>query len=519
MRLTIKLTAVFYLTIAWINLTAQPAADQIRQLDAYFQQALIDWDMPGMSFAIVHKDTVLFAKGYGVTDIITRQPVDEHTLFAVASNTKAFTAAAILMLAEENKLQLDDKVVSHLPYFALYDPYVSQAMTIRDLLTHRSGLKTFSGDLIWYGSTYSREEIVRKARFLKPQYGFREQFGYSNIMYIAAGEVVASVSGMSWDEFIQTRILDPLGMKRSTLHVSDLVLRDNVAQPHTYVNGQLRAIPWLDWDNMGPAGSLISSASEMANWLRMNLNEGNFNGLQLLTPSRIFEMQTAITPLPVTKAFINRFPSTHFRSYGLGWSLMDYQGRKIVMHNGGYDGMISQTLLIPEENIGFVILTNALSNMYYPLMYKTLDVLLNNPVETDWSSQFLERNKKAEESQNQWMTEQQKVRQTKTNPSLPLSEYTGIFGSPIYDSVKIEIENKQLSLQMMRSPKFKGILSHWHYDTFEIEFPLFPSLPKGLVSFQLDRTGKVNAMEIYIDNPDFDFTELELKKVVPIKAD
>lgn len=243
MRLTIKLTAVFYLTIAWINLTAQPAADQIRQLDAYFQQALIDWDMPGMSFAIVHKDTVLFAKGYGVTDIITRQPVDEHTLFAVASNTKAFTAAAILMLAEENKLQLDDKVVSHLPYFALYDPYVSQAMTIRDLLTHRSGLKTFSGDLIWYGSTYSREEIVRKARFLKPQYGFREQFGYSNIMYIAAGEVVASVSGMSWDEFIQTRILDPLGMKRSTLHVSDLVLRDNVAQPHTYVNGQLKGYP------------------------------------------------------------------------------------------------------------------------------------------------------------------------------------------------------------------------------------------------------------------------------------
>ncbi len=513
MKSIYKIIILNILLAASFLLTAQPNAESIKKIDDYFQQALEDWDVAGMSFALVSADSVLFTKGYGVTDIHTKQQVDKHTLFAVASNTKAFTAAAIMMLVEEGKLSLDDKVITHLPYFALYDPYVTQAMTVRDLLTHRSGLKTFSGDLIWYGSTYSREEIVRKARHLKPRHGFREQFGYSNIMYIAAGELVSAVSGMSWDEFVEKRILQPLGMRRSTMHVSGLASRDNISQPHTYVDGKLKAIPWLDWDNMGPAGSLISSASEMANWLRMNLNEGRFNGKQLLKPESIFEMQSAVTPLPLTKAFSERFPSTHFRSYGLGWTMMDYLGRKIVMHNGGYDGMISQTLLIPEENIGFAIMTNSLSNMYYPLMYKVLDIVLSNPEESDWSAMMLEQKQKGEEYQQKMEEQKAKERNSKAKASLNLADYCGYYGSPVYDSVKVEMQNNKLQLKMMRSPKFIGDLSHWHFDTFEIEFGLFPSLPKGFVTFQLDRKGKVNALEIFIDNPDFDFTELELKKL------
>lgn len=510
----IKVAFLLFIMLSCLQMTAQVQAEKLDELDAYFSQAREAWDVPGLAIALVSKDTVLFAKGYGVRDIQNKQAVDEHTLFAVASNTKAFTAAAVMMLVEDGKLSLDDKVVSHLPYFALYDPYVSQAMTVRDLLTHRSGLKTFSGDLIWYGSTYSREEIIRKAKYLKPAYGFREQFGYSNIMYIAAGEVVAAVSGMSWDEFIKERLLAPLQMQGSTLHVSELPSLDNVAQPHTYVDGKLQQIPWLDWDNMGPAGSLISSAFEMANWLQMNLNDGTFRGNELLKPSSIFHMQSGVTPLPVSKSFTERFPSTHFRTYGLGWSMMDYLGRKIVSHNGGYDGMISQTVLIPEEGIGFVILTNALSNLYYPLMYKTLDVLLDNAVQKDWSTEILSQIKSGEERQQKAREKILAERVENTQPSLQTDGYTSFYGSSIYDSIQVTAANNgDMQLAFLRSPDFVGSLKHWHYNTFELEFKLLPSLPKGFVHFNLDRNGRVESMEIFVDNPDFDFTELELKKL------
>ncbi|MDP3442614.1 MAG: serine hydrolase domain-containing protein, partial [Ignavibacteria bacterium] len=183
------------------------AQTKLELLDSYYQEALKTWDVPGMAIAIVTKDSILFAKGFGVTDVTTRQAVDENTLFAVASNTKAFTATALSMLVEQGKISWDDKVISHLPYFALYDPYVTNNMTIKDLLSHRSGLKTFSGDLIWYGSNYSREEIIRKARYLKPAFGFRESFGYSNIMYVAAGQIIPAVTGQSWDQFVSENIL------------------------------------------------------------------------------------------------------------------------------------------------------------------------------------------------------------------------------------------------------------------------------------------------------------------------
>ncbi|MDO8899632.1 MAG: serine hydrolase domain-containing protein, partial [Bacteroidales bacterium] len=405
-----------------VSLSAQVHPAKLEFLDLYYQKAMENWNVPGMAIAIVSKDSVLYAKGFGVIDIYTKQAVDENTLFAVASNTKAFTAAALAMLVDQGKISWNDKVVKHLPFFALYDPYVTQNMTIRDLLTHRSGLKTFAGDLIWYGSTYTREDIIRKSRYLKPTFGFREQFGYSNLMYITAGEIVPAVTGISWDDYIKQNIMQPLGMERSTLHVSELAIKDNVAQPHTYVDGKLKAIPWMDWDNMGPAGSLISSASEMASWLQMNLNNGNFNGKSMISAARMFEMQSSNTINNVTQASLRRFPSTHFKSYGLGWSLMDYLGRKIVSHNGGYDGMISQTLFIPEENIGFVILTNALSNLYYPLMYQTLDVLLDNPEEKDWSVEILSLVKSGEESQKKENERIQAERIKNTKPSLKLSD-------------------------------------------------------------------------------------------------
>lgn len=512
LRSTIFTVAVL---LAALFSQAQPDAKSLDRLEKYYQQALSDWNVPGMAVAITTKDGPLYARGFGATDFTTNQAVDQNTLFAVASNTKAFTAAALAMLVEKKKLSWSDKVRLHLPWFALYDSYVSDQMTVRDLLTHRSGLKTFSGDLIWYGSTYSRREVIEKARFLKPVYGFREQFGYSNIMYIAAGELIPAITGQSWDDFVKQNILTPLGMSRSTLHVRELAAKDNIAQPHTYVDGQPKQIPWVDWDNMGPAGSLISSASEMASWLQMNLGNGTFQGRQILSAASIRTMQESVTPLPISNSFSERFPSTHFRSYGLGWSLFNYHGRKIVTHNGGYDGMISQTVLIPEENLGFVILTNALSNMYYPLMYKTLDVLLNVEEERDWSSELLTQRRQSDQKGREERARIEATRVKNTRPTLQLSEYEGYYGSKVYDSIQIYRKEGQLWLQLMRTPGFLARLTHWHYDTFEMEFITQPSLPKGFATFELGRNGKPLRVQLFLDNPDFDFAELEPVRLSP----
>lgn len=497
-------------------MNAQPVShDALEKLESYYQKALTDWNVPGMAVAIVSNDSILLSRGFGITDITTRQAVNEHTLFAVASNTKAFTAAALSMLVEQKQLSWNDKVRKYMPWFALYDPWVSEQMTVRDLLTHRSGLKTFSGDLIWYGSSYSRREIIEKARYLRPAFGFREQFGYSNIMYIAAGELIPVITGHSWDEYVEQKLLMPLEMRRSTLHVSTLKEKDNVAQPHTYVEGRLRQIPWVDWDNMGPAGSLISSAAEMSNWVQMHLNNGVFRGRQILAAESVRAMQESVTPLPVSKSFNERFPSTHFRAYGLGWSLFNYHGAKIVTHNGGYDGMISQTVIIPEKGLGFVILTNALSNLYYPLMYKTLDVLLGASDDRDWSAEMLAVKEQNETRSRQERARVEAARVMQTRPSLPLADYEGFYGSKVYDSIQVFRRDGQLWLQMMRTPEFIARLTHWHYDTFEMEFITQPSLPKGFATFELDRNGKPWRMNLFLDNPDFDFTELEPVRLSP----
>ncbi len=512
------MTKKFLLTIAitWLILfsaQSQTISAKISKLDAYYSQAFAEWNVPGMAIAIVTKDSVLFAKGFGITDVNTKQPVDENTLFALASNTKAFTATALAMLVDQGKINWDDKVINYLPWFRLYDPYLTSEFTIRDLLCHRSGLATFSGDLIWYGSSYSRKEVVEKSAGLKPVYGFREHFGYSNIHFIAAGEIIPVVTGQSWDDFVTETILKPLQMNRSLLSVKDLDKMQNVAQPHTLVDGKMHAIPWLDWNNVAPAGALISSVADMSKWLQMNLASGIFQSDTLLNSTRIFELQSSNTILNVTEGMGKLFPTTHFKAYGLGWTLMDYMGKKIVSHNGGYDGMISQTVFIPEENIGFVIVTNANASLYFPMMYKTLDILLGNPEQKDWSKWMLDRIKKGEEAALKAKDEAEKLRNKITKPSLPLASYEGFYGCDLYDSVKVTNENGQLSLQFMRTEGLKGELNHWQYDTYQVEFKAFPSLPKGFVTFKLNRDGKVDEMEVFVDNPDFDFTEFKLKKL------
>ncbi|MFC2101197.1 serine hydrolase [Bacteroidota bacterium] len=483
-----------------------------KNLSNYFEKARQDWNVPGMAVAIVKDDKIVFSKGFGVRDINEKDKVDEHTIFAIASNTKSFTSAALAMLVDEGKINWDDPVIKHLPYFQLYDPYVTNAMKIRDLLCHRSGLVTFSGDLLWYGTTYDREEVVRRARFLKPKHGFREKFGYSNIMYIAAGEIIEKASGKSWDEFIKERIFDPLKMKNTNTSIDKLKDIVNVAQPHTNYNDKVISIPYLNWDNIGPAGSINSSVYEMSQWIRLQLNKGTLNGNKFFSEASSDEMWKPHTINNISPAAKEIWPSTHFKTYGMGWGQFDYHGRKVVSHSGGYDGMISYTGLVPEENLGFIILTNANSMLFYAIAFKILDTYLSDQ-ETDWSETFIQYDKMDKAQKLMDVEEDKRNRVKNTKPSLPPEAFSGTYSCELYGDAVIEFENDEMSLKLVPAPLFIGDLTHWHYNTFQIVFSNFPSLPPGKVNFTLDAKGNIETMIIDVPNPDFDFTELLFRKV------
>lgn len=494
------------------NLFAQKEQQKtLKALDEYYAKALIDWEVPGMAIAIVKDDSVIFAKGFGVKEVGKPDKVDANTLFAIASNTKAFTSAALAILVDEGKIKWDDKVTKYLPWFQLYDPYVTYNMTIRDLLCHRSGLATFSGDLLWYATNYSREEVIKRARYLKPVFGFRERYGYSNIMFLTAGEIVQVVTGKTWDEFVSERIFKPLKMNRSVTSTNALKELDNVAQCHTDFEGRVISVPYINWDNIAPAGAINSSVNDISKWIKLQLNKGKFGSNQIFTENRSREMWAPNTLQGVSKYSESLFPSTHFKAYALGWGVFDYLGRKIVNHSGGYDGMISYTCLVPEEKLGFVILTNKNSSLYNPLVYKTLDMFLGGK-NTDWSAMMLDDNIKQMEMEKKSRIEEEQKRNKDSKPTLALNEYAGLYGGDLYGNAKVTIENGELKLVLVPAPQFNSILKHWQYDTFSIQFPDFPSLPQGKVTFIINAMGKVEEVLVDVPNPDFDFTELKFKK-------
>lgn len=493
---------------------SQSKADKVllARLDKTFASALETFNVPGMAIAIVKDDQVIFNKGYGVKNTATGEAVTPHSSFAIASNTKAFTAAALAVLVDEGKIKWSDKVRQYLPYFQLYSPYVSEEMTIRDLLCHRSGLATFSGDLIWYGTTHSREEVIRRAKYLEPAHGFREKYGYSNILFLAAGEIIPVVTGQSWDEFIRERFFRPLNMPHANTSVTQFGAGQDIASPHNEVDGKNRPIEYVNWDNIGPAGSINASTTDIAQWIRLQLGKGQLDGKTYWSEARTYEMWENNTPNPVSRWQRENMPSRHFNGYGLGWDLMEYGGAKIARHGGGYDGMISCTMLIPEKNIGFVILTNNINGLPSYLGYSILDAFLNINPARDWPAVFKameDENDKAEKEAGE-KAEVERIKNSK--PGLPAEKYAGTYHSEMYGDVVVAPEGEGYTIDFKPTPLFKGKLSHWQYETFKLEWTTQMMLPSGRVTFVQNDAGEVSEMRVVVENPDFDFTELKLFK-------
>lgn len=483
-----------------------PRAD-LDRLDAYFRRALSDWNVPGMAIAIVKDDRVVMARGYGVREMNRADRVDEHSLFGIASNTKAFTAAAIARLVDDKKLGWDDRVVDHLPYFRLYDEYVTNDMRIRDLLSHRSGLRTFSGDLVWYGTGYSREEVIRRARFLTQEGPFRTHYGYSNIMYVAAGEIVGRVSGRPWDDFVREQFFEPLGMRRTITSVKALAGTDNVATPHAAFDAPLSTFPWVSWDNGGPAASIVSSASDMAQWIRLQLGRGTLEGRAYFSDASSRQMWTPQVSFTVDQALEARIPSAQFRGYGLGWSLSDYRGRLVASHGGAVDGMFSNVTLVPRERLGLIILTNSDSSISSALPNRVIDAYIGAE-ERDWSGEALKRAQTSANARDEERARVERARVPGTKPSLPLEAYVGTYPSDLYGDARVTIESGRLVLRLLPNPDLVGDLTHWHLDTFALQWRRrFPWFGGGRVQFVVDQDVRITELKLDVPNDDFWFWE------------
>ncbi len=483
---------------------AQPST---RKVSKYIEQARLDWGVPGLAVGIVKDGEVWMSQGFGVQKQGGSTPVDENTLFAIASNTKAFVASALSILVDEGHIRWTDKVVDYLPYFELYDPYATNQTTIADLLSHRVGLGTFSGDVIWYKSDFSAQEVIERIKYVPQDYSFRAGYGYSNLMFITAGEVIKAVTGKPWDEFVKERFLTPLAMNRTVTSTTDLP-ETNVATSHKPVKSANKPIAWTQWDNMGAAGGIISSVADMSRWLRMNLAKGEWEGATLLSSEQQNILWTPHNSRVISPSSLEQFPGRNFNGYGLGWVLYDYFGRKVVTHSGGYDGMYSRVVMVPGENLGIVILTNSMSGVTLPVSLWILNQFIKEDMR-DWSEEHLNRPSSGSDP----IADLKAAKKSGTKPTLPVKAYSGTYDAPMHGDIVITQSGQDLNLSFAKAPLLSAKLRHWHHDTWEIVWnETHAWFDFGLVTFDLNNRLEVTGLSFEVPNYDIFFDELVVTK-------
>jgi CubicO group peptidase (beta-lactamase class C family) len=493
--------------------TTQAQTDS-ESLSALIENARQEWGVPGLAVAVVKDGETILSAGFGIREVGKPDVVDADTLFAIASNSKAFTAAVLAQLQEESKVQWSDKVQNHLPWMQLYDPWVAAELRIDDLLCHRSGLGTFSGDLLWWGTAYSPEEVLRRTRHLPPEGSFRAHYGYSNLMFLAAGEVIRVADQRSWGDAVKARILVPLGMQRTATSVTQLTDLGNAASPHKTTETDNEVVPWVNWDTMAAAGGLISSASDMSKWVRVQLDRGKIDdSRQLFSEASSHRMWTPHMPMVLSEAALKRNPSTHFRAYGLGWVLSDYKGRLTVSHGGGYDGMYSHVLLVPDDRLGIVILTNSMTGISSSLAMTIADRFLGGP-SSEWLKEGLERDRSGRKKFAERIAKAITPTISDTKPSRELTHYAGEFSCPLYGDAEIVLEEGKLVLRLKPNPDLVADLEHLQFDTWIVRWrKQFAWFAEGTIQFVPDSTGDFQELRLDVPNDDLWFHELKLKRV------
>jgi len=519
-RLIPSIFALFLLSVP--QAAAQRAAPPPR-FDAYVEQVMRTFAVPGAAVAIVKDGQVLLAKGYGVRTLGGTDRVDARTQFGIASNTKIVTSTALALLVEEGKVEWDAPVIRYLPWFAMYDPYVTRELTVRDLLVHRSGLGLGAGDLLWWPpSTYDRKEIARRLRYIRPATSFRSAYAYDNVLYLIAAEVIETASGLSWEDFVRTRILARVGMSSSDArHPGATEVRSrNIAVTHAEVNDTVRVIAPFASDNTNPAGGIMSGAEDMARWVIVQLDSGRLgNGSRLYSPASARQLWRDVTPTGLGGAppgFTHL--RANFSGYALGLGVRDYRGVKLLQHTGGLPGYVSKVAMIPEHRLGVVVLTNQESGFAFEsIIYHVLDHYLGATPAPDYLGHYTRlRDQFAAELRTTQQAVQAK-RDTASRPSLPLAGYAGTYRDDWYGDVVLAMENGKLAIRFTRTPLLVGDLDHWQHDSFLVRWRDRELRADAYITFALNPDGTIDVAKMAPASPavdfSFDFQDLLLRPV------
>ncbi len=511
------------LSIFLLAAVGSPAVAQQGQLpknlDAFVTRVMHQFEVPGLAVAVVKDDKVVVAKGYGVRTLGDPAPVDANTLFGIASNTKLFTATALGMLVEEGLLDWDAPVINYLPWFTMYDPWVTRQITIRDLLVHRSGLGLGAGDLLWWPpTTYTRKEIAYRLRYVAPATSFRSAYAYDNVLYLVAGEVIEAVSGLSWRQFVQTRILARVGMTGARIMGSaDRPADGNVATTHARVDGVVRPVAPFANENANPAAGINAGVADVAKWVIVQLDSGRLgDGSRLFSQRTARELWTTVIARPgiVPPPELPPLRSS-FDGYALGLNARDYRGEKLLLHSGGLPGYVTRVAFLPDQKLGVVVLTNMESGAAFDaIAFTVIDSYLRAPP-FDWLAGYVALGKRraAETAATEQKTAAQ--RDTASRPSLPLARYAGTYHDDWYGDVTISLENGRLAMRFGHTPSLVGDLTPWQYDTFVVRWRDHELRADAFVTFALDPDGGIVEARMHAVSPatdfSFDFQDLLLK--------
>jgi CubicO group peptidase (beta-lactamase class C family) len=516
-RLFVVLVLAFLPSLA--SLASSPPTLPISPttIDATVARAMKAFQVPGMAVGIIKDGKLVYAKGYGVRELGKPAHVDADTLFQIGSNTKAFTAAALALLIDEGKIHWDDKVIDYLPQFRMQDPYVTREFTIRDLLTHRSGLGMGAGDLMFFPATdLTRDEIIHGLRYLKPVSGFRSKFDYDNLLYMVAGQIVPAVTGKSWEDFVTERILDPLQMQPCAANYGRISDRSDVAAPHVVIQGKLQAIPVLNMDAVGPAGTINCSINGMAKWLETQLAAGKTpTGQQLFTAERSEEMWSMNTIIPVSPLLFTMY-RTHFNGYALGWGVQDLLGYKKVAHTGGVLGSVTWVAMIPELQLGVLVFTNQESGMAMEAVGdQILDAYLKAP-RRNWVEIGTAYGAKRDAAAKTIEDAAAKIEGSSGSPSLALATYAGTYRDPWRGEATVRLENDKLVLKISRTNSLEGTLTPYSGNIFIVHWNDRTLNADAYVRFEQGYDAKVAEMTMRAVSPatdfSFDFQDLHFSK-------
>lgn len=515
-----------FLSLLLVAVLLIPASGQLtsNEIDNLIEDAMEKFTVAGVAVGIVKDGEIILAKGYGVKSVLTGEKVDEHTSFAIASNTKAFTSAALAILVEEGLLSWQDRVIDHIPEFKMYNDYVTQNFNIQDLLTHRSGLGLGAGDLQFWpnGSDFTMADLLTNFQYFEPTSAFRTKYDYDNVLYVVAGEVIKRVSGQSWENFVKQRILDPLGMENScTLPVSMTELT-NLATPHLALDGKLKTIAWHehDPDKMnGALGAVLSNANDMCLWLLTHLNGGKYGETlddQLFSAASQREMWKIHTSIPVRP---NSRYNPHFSGYGLGWRLSDMNGLMSVSHTGDLSGMLSKTIMIPDLQLGVVVLTNSYyggGGLFSAVSQSIVDSYLGLD-DHGWTDRYLASYQANAggakvEVERVWQT----VEAANDDHINPV-DYTGIYEDRWFGKIRIYLQDNQLWFTSLRSPALTGAMYYYNANAFAIKWEDRDLDADAFAIFSLDEEGRTEGIRMKGISPDidfsYDFQDLDLLRV------